>query len=73
MELSISSLDLKSGYWQIEKHPEPREKTAFVTHTGLYDFNVMPFGLTKSGASFQRLDGPYTSRMRVSICLDTYR
>ena len=38
-------------------HPESREKTAFVTHNGLYEFNVMPFGFTNSGASFQRLIG----------------
>ena len=38
-------------------HPESREKTAFVTHNGLYEFNVMPFCLTNSGASFRRLMG----------------
>ena len=38
-------------------HPESREKTAFVTHNGLYEFNVIPFGLTNSGVSFQRLMG----------------
>ena len=48
----FTTLDLKSGYWQIEL-----EKTAFVTHNGLYDVLVMPFGLTNSGASFRRLIG----------------
>ncbi|XP_015764203.1 PREDICTED: uncharacterized protein LOC107343152 [Acropora digitifera] len=52
-----STLDLKSGHWQIEMHSESREKTAFVTHDVLYELNVMPFGLTNSGASFQRFMG----------------
>ena len=53
----FTSLALKSGYWQIELHPSAQEKSAFVTHYGLYEFLVMPFGLTNSGASFQRLMG----------------
>ena len=52
-----STLDMKAGYWQIELDPSAREKSAFVTHNGLYEFLVMPFGLTNSGASFQRLMG----------------
>ena len=65
----FSTLDLKLGYWQIEIHPECREKTAFVTHNGLYEFNVMPFGLTNSGASFQRLMGLILRRLESRFAL----
>ncbi|GBM44275.1 Transposon Ty3-I Gag-Pol polyprotein [Araneus ventricosus] len=38
-------MDLYTGYWQIELDEVDREKTAFVTSEGLYEFKVMPFGL----------------------------
>lgn len=59
-----STLDMKAGYWQIELHPSAREKSAFVTHNGLYDFFVS-FGLKNSGASFQRLMGHILKELKL--------
>ena len=51
----FTTLDLASGYWQIEMAEKDREKTAFTCHAGLYEFNVMSFGLKNAPRQFQRM------------------
>jgi len=50
----FTSLDLKSGYWQIPLDSSSKAKTAFSTRHSHFHWNVMPFGLTNAPAAFQR-------------------
>ncbi|UYV71788.1 K02A2.6-like [Cordylochernes scorpioides] len=65
----FTSLDLCSGYWQVEVEEQDREKTAFVTPDGLYHFNVLPFGLCNGPATFERLMDNILRTHKWKICL----
>ncbi|GAU51366.1 hypothetical protein TSUD_134070 [Trifolium subterraneum] len=51
----LSFMDAYSGYNQIKMAEIYKKKTAFMTETGNYYYNVMPFGLKNAGATYQRM------------------
>ena len=69
----FSKIDLKSGYWQIPVREGDVQKTAFKTRWGLYEYLVMPFGVTNAPAQFMNmmndLLGEYLDRF-VLVFLD---
>ena len=65
----FTTLDLISGYWQVEVREEDREKTAFSTPDGLFELNVMPFGLCNAPATFQRLMDAVLAGVPWNSCL----
>ena len=54
----FTSLDLKSGYWQVEMEEESKPLTAFtVGPLGFFECDRMPFGLTKCSCHFSKTNG----------------
>lgn len=65
----FSTIDLASGYHQVAIHEKDREKTAFTTPFGLYEYLRMPFGLCNAPATFQRLMQATMSDLMFQIVL----
>ena len=52
----FSSMDFKSGFWQIKMAPELQQYMAFkVGNLRFYEFTCMPFGLCNAPVTFQHL------------------
>ena len=65
----FSSLDLAMAYHQVPVKPTDVEKTAFVTHIGLFEMSKMPFGLCNAPSTYQRLMAGVLRGLIGRICL----
>lgn len=64
-----TSLDMKSGYYQVPVEKNSRAKTAFVTSDGIYEFKKMPFGLLNGPAIFSKMINHVQGPLRFTIAM----
>jgi transposase InsO family protein len=65
----FTTMDLASGYWQLKMAPADKEKTAFITTEGLYQWKMMPMGLSGASATFQRAIDEVLAGLKWTTCL----
>ena len=62
-------LDMATGFWQIKVRERDREKTAFISPSGLFEFQVMPFGLCNAPSTFQRAMDHVLAGLKWRTCI----
>lgn len=65
----FSTLDLASGFYQVEMDPKDIHKTAFSVEHGHYEFLRMPMGLKNSPSTFQRVMDNVLKDLQNEVCL----
>jgi hypothetical protein len=65
----FSTLDMASGYWQIEIDEQFKEKTAFIVENNVSEWNRLAFGLTNAPGTFQRTMNYILQPIIGEICL----
>jgi transposase InsO family protein len=65
----FSTLDLASGFYQVEMDPQDIPKTGFNVEHGHYEFLRMPMGLKNSPSTFQRVMDNVLRGLQNEICL----
>lgn len=67
----LSFMDIFSGYNQIIIDSQDWEKTALITHRGVFGFRNIPFGLINVGATFQQMmDYIFGSQIGINVPVD---
>ena len=66
----FTSLDLQSGYWQVELAETSKHLTVFtIGPLGFYECGLMPFGLTNAPATFECLMESCLGDLHLKWCI----
>ena len=65
----FSTLDLRSGFWQVPLDKSTKSKSAFITHSGVYEFNRLAFGMVNASMTFQSLMTKVLKNLNFKIAL----